>query len=1101
MGKSLRNIIPDFTEAIYETHSGEESLNKYVKPLLLNSISFYRISSFFTPSAIKKIFSELFNCLQNGGDVKFIIGIHDSEKLIPVLNKISERDSKSKFIIAVEEIIYKELTDLIEIIESNDCFIDVLAELIYQKHINIKISAVRKDFEFYKQNNIWPNNQSIFHAKTSILKDENDSVIIGGTINFSNQGYGNNVEDVVILGSWFSPKACKIAEDQFFQIWENNHKDTFTIEFNESLRKVISSIVDKNEIIRKKIDIKMNNTFNINHLSYLIQNSPLFYHYSFRNVRLLPHQNQVYHKILSRWPIFGLIADEVGLGKTIETGASIKYLKNFCNIKRTALLVPSSLRYQWQSEMYNLFGLKFYVYDSNTKSLNFSPNNEKIDIINHVSTGNFFDHGVENIIFSWHYLRLRSANGEYRLSELDKIELAVVDEAHAARMSDSLTLGQNSTQLYQFLSYFFPLVKHKILVTATPFQTNLLDYHSLLELLVDNNDLDNSSFEKIIRINSGVELTANQKISGMFEIFNRKTYFPIGSFDGINKENLPSLLSFYKDELYIQNHPTTIMTIRNTRDELKTIGYQFPKVSISSKPISLNNNQERIFNRINSYIENQLFNFETSVRGSAVSLGFVKTIYQQRIVSSFKACLDTLTVRLNNLEKIIEDGFVEGDLVEVENDEDDTSINISLYERIILNEIQINVANTEIIFIKEILTNIQNVLFSGAHLLDPKIEKAIEIVINHLKNNDTIILFSRFTSTTNFLIDRMKEINQFSFARYQGDSKELIKNKVVEPHDRQILSDMFSRGEFPVIVCSDAASEGLNLQKANVLINVDVPWNPSRLLQRFGRIDRFGQKKDQLFFYNLYYPDTIEDIIYTRLIDRNIEFRQILGSTPEITSREHIIDLRNRELIDNIDIPRYLYKNSLLRVKDESNKRIHSILLKLIQDSTNCIIINTVENNISEIQQGIIKINDVELRFSTSEMDEDYLDLNHPFLYHLPIYTTSEKTSLHGLKNSKNQLLVYCIVIDQNVYPLFSIVEFVKYLIEGKPLLLNEYTYSFSNKDLTNGIINYIKLEENNCIYHNYINFYGSVSDMYDSLFLEETNIKIPFKYDNIYLN
>ena len=215
MGKSLRNTIPDFTEAIYETHSGEESLNKYLKPLLENSSLFYRVSSFFSPSAIKKIFLELFSCLQKGGDVKFVIGIHDSEKLIPILDKIRERDAQSRFICAVEELVNIQLNDLIEIIETNDDFIVVFSELIHQKHINIKIASVRKDYEVYLKTNNWPSNQSTFHAKTTILKDEEDTVIIGGTINFSNQGYGNNVEDVVILGSWFSPKACKQAENQF----------------------------------------------------------------------------------------------------------------------------------------------------------------------------------------------------------------------------------------------------------------------------------------------------------------------------------------------------------------------------------------------------------------------------------------------------------------------------------------------------------------------------------------------------------------------------------------------------------------------------------------------------------------------------------------------------------------------------------------------------------------------------------------------------------------------------------------------------------------------------------------------------------------------
>src|SRR5690554_5933246 len=308
MEKSLRTIIPDFDETIYETASGEESLNKYVKPLLENANTFYRVSSFFTPTAIKKVFSELSSCLKKNGDIKFIIGVHDSEKLIPVLNKLKTRNLESRFINAIEELISGELNNLLDVIENNNDFLIVLSELIHQKRISIKISSVRKDYESYLKNNAWPQYPSTFHAKSTILKDNNYTVVIGGSINFSNNGYGDNVEDVVVLGSWFSPKACRNAENQFNAIWENRHEDSYTIDFNESLRTIVTLMVSKSKTLKNKINPTMMNSFNINHLLWLTENSPLFYHHSFQKVNLLPHQKEVYRSLLSRWPIYGLVA-------------------------------------------------------------------------------------------------------------------------------------------------------------------------------------------------------------------------------------------------------------------------------------------------------------------------------------------------------------------------------------------------------------------------------------------------------------------------------------------------------------------------------------------------------------------------------------------------------------------------------------------------------------------------------------------------------------------------------------------------------------------------------------------------------------------------
>ena len=122
---SLRNCIPDFENTIIKISSGKKILNGYIKPLLAESNSYYKISSFFTPSVIKSIIQELNMCFQRKGHVKLIIGIHDSGKLIPVLDQIQKTSKHDKFKVAVQKIIFNSIEECLELLETPKNFIYV----------------------------------------------------------------------------------------------------------------------------------------------------------------------------------------------------------------------------------------------------------------------------------------------------------------------------------------------------------------------------------------------------------------------------------------------------------------------------------------------------------------------------------------------------------------------------------------------------------------------------------------------------------------------------------------------------------------------------------------------------------------------------------------------------------------------------------------------------------------------------------------------------------------------------------------------------------------------------------------------------------------
>ena len=151
------------------------------------------------------------------------------------------------------------------------------------------------------------------------------------------------------------------------------------------------------------------------------------------------------------------------------------------------------------------------------------------------------------------------------------------------------------------------------------------------------------------------------------------------------------------------------------------------------------------------------------------------------------------------------------------------------------------------------------------------------------------LIFSRFTDTTEEIESKLWEhFPQLSIGRYDGQVQRIKypSNNSPEEVTKDILVRKLQASEIDIIVCSDAASEGLNLQTASAIVNVDVPWNPARVLQRIGRADRLGQKSPTVPVFNLAFLDTIEEKMYRKLDDRQTDAIRLLGDFPQLLQTE-----------------------------------------------------------------------------------------------------------------------------------------------------------------------------------------------------------------------
>ena len=188
-------------------------------------------------------------------------------------------------------------------------------------------------------------------------------------------------------------------------------------------------------------------------------------------------------------------------------------------------------------------------------------------------------------------------------------------------------------------------------------------------------------------------------------------------------------------------------------------------------------------------------------------------------------------------------------------------------------------------------TSLSSLVIEAEQLLnaggDLKILKSIELAVECLEKKDAVLVFSRYTDTIDALLQefaRRKEDSKYVYGIYTGKQSVIVKNGQKEACDKNTIKSELFAGRLKIVFCSDAASEGLNLQAARVLINVDVPWTPSRLEQRIGRIARLGQTAKEVDVYNVWYPNSIEARMYHRIQRRLEETNLAIGEFPEVVA-------------------------------------------------------------------------------------------------------------------------------------------------------------------------------------------------------------------------
>ena len=563
-------------------------------------------------------------------------------------------------------------------------------------------------------------------------------------------------------------------------------------------------------------------------------------------VEPLPHQiTAVYESMLPRQPLRFLLADDPGAGKTIMAGLLIKELIARGDLQRCLVVCPGSLAEQWQDELYRRFHLPFDILT-----------NDKLEA---ARTGNWFLEA--NLVIARLDKLSRNEDVQHKLQAPDcRWDLVVCDEAH--KMSATFFGGEvKYTKRYRLGQLLSGLTRHFLLMTATPHNGKEEDFQLFMALI------DGDRFE------------------GRFR-------------DGVHVAEVSDLMRRMVKENLLKFDATPL----------------FPERIAYTVPYRLSDAEARLYADVTDYVREE-FNRAEALENDrrAGTVGFALTILQRRLASSPAAIHQSLRRRRERLESRLRELQVlqrggqaavafaftgpEFDPEDVEDLDEAPENEIEAAEQEVLDQAtaarSITELKAEIETLKALealalevrrsgtdtkwreLASLLGEIFTVGGLVSRIAEPDVPYGAGEIPQptpspRQKLVVFTEHRDTLSYLHDRITSLlgREGSVVTIHGGvgREDRLKAQEAFRHDPQVQ----------VLLATDAAGEGINLQRAHLMVNYDLPWNPNRLEQRFGRIHRIGQT-EVCHLWNLVADETREGDVYRKLLEKLEQARQSLG--------------------------------------------------------------------------------------------------------------------------------------------------------------------------------------------------------------------------------
>ncbi|ENO98202.1 putative dEAD/DEAH box helicase, SNF2 family protein [Thauera phenylacetica B4P] len=609
-----------------------------------------------------------------------------------------------------------------------------------------------------------------------------------------------------------------------------------------------------------------------------------------------------------------LLADEVGLGKTLALGTAALTLCLLADKpsaqkggprRPVVIFAPATLTEQWQTEMLDKLGIPTARWDTVGKV--WRDADERV--LSPAGREQIAHCPLRIGIVSTGLMMRDSLEKQYLLGM--RFGVVILDEAHKARTRQGFGKEAGTpNELLAFMREVAARADHVLLGTATPIQTNPADLWDLLGILhqgpgrfVLGHDLAPwHRPDEVLDILAGrvevetlahawellrsplprMESTSEPRARRMFSAIRQDLGLQIGEWQTNRSlaELTEETLEILEEELerriigatfFQRENPLVRHVVLRKRQQLEDAGL-LARVGVDVHPERGKATEQRAFDVLfegkalrtsedfrQAYDEARAFGKALARRGKGS--GFMKNLMEQRICSSIQAGLATAR------------RLLEGDAVHEEDEDQEGDVMVETgEEREVLQRLIARLERLE---------------------ADPKMEAVVHFLDKEHWLDLGVIIFSQYYDTAKWLADSLA-------ARYPEEAVGLYagagRSRLYQRGDsvsveRETLKRMVTEHQIRVMVATDAACEGLNLQTLGTLINIDLPWNPTRLEQRIGRIKRFGQRRETVDMLNLVFEQTVDEKIYERLSERMKNRYDLFGSLPDTIKDEWIMDI------------------------------------------------------------------------------------------------------------------------------------------------------------------------------------------------------------------
>ena len=959
-------------------------------PALEDAERYHRLTGYFSASALALAARGIEGLVRNDGVMRLLVGCTLEAGEIEAI----ERGE------ALREQVEKRLAKLpLAPPDAETCgALELLAWMIGRGHLDVKVAVPCDDQGKPVQDS------ALFHEKAGIVEDRaGNRIAWNGSLNETAAGWQRNWESIHVYTSWGpEPARVESEEKHFAQLWANRFKNLIVLDVPGAVRQDLMRFMP--EKLPKRLqteDIAADSPHSeagdrqaagapaqtpagpsagslkttaspspsppqptVAPPKPLIDQRSLVWNFiaqapglpnggaqvgeATAPVQPWPHQTRAFQRLYANWPPKLLIADEVGLGKTIQAGLLLRQAWLAGKAKRILILAPKAVLKQWQIELREKFNLNWPIYDGRQLVWQPSPGRAAIDEQEgsgerrhverrripslegavgepdaqgkpwHRKTSGLGAHPArvanpqgkpwheQPAVIASSQLMRRRERAAVLLEEAEPWDLIVLDEAHhARRRSAGAKKDERPNALLRLMRSLKERTQGLVLLTATPMQVHPIETWDLLELLglppewsaeaflqffadLEAPNPSREAMERLSRLFRAVErehgqltLDEAQRRSEFSPLKARRvlralrdqaTTIPRRQLNARERRAALALMRAYT--------PIRHLVSRHTRQLLR----RYAQKGLLNAPIAARAVEDRflpmtaaeraLYEAVEAYIANT-YNQASAAERSAV--GFVMTIYRRRVASSFAALRRTFEKRLQAMAQSNPAPL---------DAEEDAPDDETLDEQPDADELQAQLRSALAADEREQIAE----LLERARSLPPDSKlTGLQAALAELRGQGygQAMVFTQFTDTMDFLREALLRQGGLRLMCFSGRGGEVpaTDGATWRKIGRDDAKRRFRNGEADVLLCTDAAAEGLNFQFCGALVNYDMPWNPMRVEQRIGRIDRLGQRHPSIRIVNLHYEDTVETDVYRALRQRIQLFETVVGRLQPILAQ------------------------------------------------------------------------------------------------------------------------------------------------------------------------------------------------------------------------